>query len=811
MIDNPIKKTDPDFGPFWTVYKREIKLKKICYFAGHSIFDKVQEYVFDYLKRIVEIDYEIIFISSSTLSSTCIERLKEYCPVIIQKTNGGGDDFGAWKIGLSETDYGTGLDALILVNDSVFGPMRSIKEDAERLSTQYDLWGYSINLEQVVHLQSYFLACNKKMIDSGFVKEFWSAVTLIKVKDVWIKAYEIGFSQAAIKRGFTIGAMVDARDLKDELVLPSPYLNYTIAAWKELILKYNFPVIKREVLMKDIAQATNAGWRDVIAAKFPDYPLQYIDDYLEQYENDILAKKALPYSRLKKDIICLTRLSKKVTGNQLCTFSVAQQIAGSLNQPLLCYQIGSSENRSLLDDIDVSYPFYYLGYLEPHLLEQYMYHWNRQNVRGLIIDKDTYNLFENYFENFYCGNIWVVSEENNNIRITYFIRAEKINDIKTPLSDANILSVNRSYINLKCDKEFLDSYHYDALRKFAIDNNLEIKWQESDKITKAQPKGQLTIEFSNYNFHLFSGNREIYFTEEAEDLCNQVKAELNSDMHEQLRIINALEKPIVNLKDISSLYNLCFLHPEYSLVTSPKTSSFIHFYYEDSLYDLLPYIYNLTYQNNHQFFFSISEETSNRHKIASKLLHIFPGCHIQIVKNIGKDIGGKLNLLKLYFELDVSSEYMLLLHDKKSLHSWVIEGNKWRTELFKIAEPEFIHQIISRFKESPDLGIVGNEKWLNNTDFDYNNGRFAFHDSFFKKRLMDYGISITNYQFAAGTMFWIREDLMRKFFDHYSFLEILERLEHGNILDSQEGTETHFLERFFSWFTTSRDHKLSGI
>ncbi len=810
-MDISFDRMDPEFGPFTYVHREEIRLKKICYFAGHSVFKEFLDYVFDYLKRIREIEYEIVFISSSTLTEKSVERLKEYCSVIIQKTNAGGDDFGAWKIALSETDYGAGLDSLILANDSVFGPMRSIKEDAKHLGEEYDLWGYSINLEQAIHVQSYFLACNKKMIDSGFVRDFWSNVTLMKVKEKWITAYEIGFSQAALQRGFTIGAMADARDLKDGLKLPSPYLNYTIAAWKELIVKYKFPVLKREVLMKDIAQATNAGWKDIVATVFPDYPLEYIQEYLDLYRTEILDKKETPYTVTRKDVICLTHLTKNVTRNQLCTFSLAQQIAGSLNQPLLCYHLTSSRHHSLLQSVDVSFPFYYLGPLEADLLEQYIYHWNRNNVRGLIIDQETYRIFRRYFESFYGGTIWVVSEENSLVRVIYFIRGEKISEVKVPLSGKEHLLNDHYIINLQCDKSFLDSYHYSIIRKFTDSNDIELCWQDSENDVATYPKGRLTVRFTNYNFRLLSGKREIYFTEEPQDLCTKLEAELDSHIHEENKIINALEKPFFDLMDFDSIHKMGFFYPEYNYNISQETSSFTHFYYEDSLYELLPYLYNLTYLRNHRFFFSISEETSNRHKIAAKLSHVFPGCKVQIVKNTGKDIGGKFNLLKLYFELDMHSEYMLLLHDKKSLHSWAIEGNRWRTELFKIAEPQYIYDIVGKLRNTPTLGMVGNAKWLNNTDYDYNNNRFAFHDPFFKRKLKEYGISVTNYQFIAGTMFWVREELMREFFSRYSFLDIMEKLEHGNILDSKEGTETHFLERFFGWFATSEGYELSGI
>src|SRR5438309_11695321 len=54
----------------------------------------------------------------------------------------------------------------------------------------------------------------------------------------------------------------------------------------------------------------------------------------------------------------------------------------------------------------------------------------------------------------------------------------------------------------------------------------------------------------------------------------------------------------------------------------------------------------------------------------------FPQAFIITTPNKGKDIGGKLALLDLYFKTGQQAEYLVFLHDKISPHA--ITGERWR-------------------------------------------------------------------------------------------------------------------------------------
>lgn len=813
-----------DFGTFSIVFDKKILSKKVCYFAGYSIFSDYPEQMYDYLTKIRDINFDIIFISSSILSKASLIKLKEYCSVIIEKENK-GTDFGAWKVALTWTNYGNGFDAILLANDSVFGPFRSLKKDVERLSRNFDIWGYSSSLEVNYHIQSYFLHCNKKVIHSDFWVDFWKNVVPVSRKEEVVQNYEIGLSQKAKGNNFTIGAYVDAVALKKELKLPSEYLNYTISAWKELIVKYNFPFLKKELLVKELAHSSNGSWASVIATIFSSDHIFGIESFLNKYKAENLAAKSIPYENRKKDIIVLSHYFGKISQNQHLALNLASQISKSLNEPFLCYQLSNNKQNAALSNIDDHPYFTYLGAIDPALLEQYIYYWNKYNVKALIVDYETFRLFKTYFDSFYSGNILVVNQQRNEIEIDYLIRTHLIKTISFRIPDTDINKPDYG-IRLKCEKEFLQTKDYLQIKDCIESLNLSIIWeglnselnetnQSEEEKRFAKSKSALNtdiiLEYNNYNLTIVARNEIIYFTDDVNDCCYQLQQKLAHIPYDEVEVRNKLENPLFELSKISAIYELCFSKPETNISTSPSTVSFTHIFYEDTLYEMMPYLYNLNYLVRHKHFFSISEETINKEQIAKKLKSIFPDAVIQIVKNSGKDIGGKLILLKLYLELGNKADYLVLLHDKKSLHSWTIEGNQWRNELFKIAEPQYIFEVFSQFENNEELGIIGNKKWINNTDYDYSKRKFAFHDAFFKRKLREYGISITNYEFVGGTMFWMRDELLRSFFSRYSLLEILEKLEQGNILDSKEGTETHFLERFFGWYATSKKFTLSGV
>jgi lipopolysaccharide biosynthesis protein len=183
--------------------------------------------------------------------------------------------------------------------------------------------------------------------------------------------------------------------------------------------------------------------------------------------------------------------------------------------------------------------------------------------------------------------------------------------------------------------------------------------------------------------------------------------------------------------------------------------------------------------------------------------------HTRQSPNKGKDIGGKLILMDAYLKLGIKSDYILLLHDKRSpYHN---KGNQWQKELFKIAEKRYQQDVLDAFRKDPQIGIVASESAIRN-ELNNDEQRNVYTDSLFIKALKDkYGIHPSSFQYVAGTMFWVRASLFEAFFTKNSPLAIRSELEEGNVLDNDQPTNTHAWERLLCWLVTAQGFKIRGV
>ena len=177
--------------------------------------------------------------------------------------------------------------------------------------------------------------------------------------------------------------------------------------------------------------------------------------------------------------------------------------------------------------------------------------------------------------------------------------------------------------------------------------------------------------------------------------------------------------------------------------------------------------------------------------------------------NKGKDIGGKLALIDLSLNMGLRVNYYILLHDKKSIHNPL--GEIWRKKLFRIIEPEQIETIIRIFETDKKVGIVAAQEFImNEYDRDTDNFSCTSH-AILKELIAKYNLKLNTYDFVGGTMFWIRAEIIERFFRKHSPLEIRATLEQGNVLDTDKGTYTHAWERMFSWIATDQQYTIKGI
>jgi hypothetical protein len=264
---------DPEFGFYTIVYSRGIKGKNVCYFAGHTWFSEYPDYLYYYLEKIVDAGFEIIFISSSLIPAFSLGKLQSTCPVIIEKENK-GVDFGAWKVGLSVTDYGKQFDSILLTNDSIIGPFFDLQPIFEKFTTsQSDFYGITRSLQRGEHIQSYFIFVSNRVILSDVWKEFWSNLLCYQRKDDVVDKYEIHFTKKLLLAGFQYEIWSDWQGFsKNEFIKKKILKNATLFKywaspfshfkeefneninpcsfyWEELITLSNFPFIKRELII----------------------------------------------------------------------------------------------------------------------------------------------------------------------------------------------------------------------------------------------------------------------------------------------------------------------------------------------------------------------------------------------------------------------------------------------------------------------------------------------------------------------------------------------------------------------------------
>ncbi len=261
---------------------------------------EVRPHVLDYVRSLKDAGLSVLFVSNAgVLRPDALDAVKALCAGVLIRRNY-GYDFGAWRegfeqLGLPRED----TEFAVMANDSVYGPLRPVKEIVDRLDfTQADAWGCTETWQTRYHLQSYFLAFSRAVLASPAWQRFWAGVRSTPSKTLVIQRYEIGLSQTLIRTGFGVRALWPYDDLTEDIELPlitedlpegtllDPLrdvrraharhvrtaaafripLNPTSDLWRQL-LRAGFPFIKRELLRSNPTGVSDlVDWRGVVGA-----------------------------------------------------------------------------------------------------------------------------------------------------------------------------------------------------------------------------------------------------------------------------------------------------------------------------------------------------------------------------------------------------------------------------------------------------------------------------------------------------------------------------------------------------------------
>lgn len=265
---------------------------------------KVHDYVVNYAKCLHEAGCAVIFATScKRLLATEIDRILPFVALTLFRTNR-GYDFGAYNDAIREIPDLQGLECLLLVNDSVYGPFQDLRPILAKCDDSADVWGLTDSWDRYWHLQSYFLLFRRTALRSKVFQRFWAKMLFCDNKEYVITRHEIGLSQRLVRAGLRMEAIYpyeqarsiylqkltkprrkneDPSALTTQLAKAGTPLNATHHYWDILISKLKYPFIKRDLLTGNSQRIENLiGWRALVG-KVSNYDISLIDRHLRSF------------------------------------------------------------------------------------------------------------------------------------------------------------------------------------------------------------------------------------------------------------------------------------------------------------------------------------------------------------------------------------------------------------------------------------------------------------------------------------------------------------------------------------------------
>lgn len=220
-------------------------MEDVCFFAHFDKDNKVDEYVLRYLAKLKELNFSIVFISTTRLAAADIERLGADCADVMLRGNS-GLDFGSWAAAFRK--HGAAVNGrLLLANDSVYGPIGSLRAALERLTAApADFYGMVESTQIAPHLQSWFLLFEPWVIRHETFSQVLSLPFPAMAKKQIVAQGEVALSSRLIAQGFRYAALCKRDDLGSAQARHA--MNPMLLFWREVLFEYGVPFLKIELL-----------------------------------------------------------------------------------------------------------------------------------------------------------------------------------------------------------------------------------------------------------------------------------------------------------------------------------------------------------------------------------------------------------------------------------------------------------------------------------------------------------------------------------------------------------------------------------
>nr|WP_294550739.1 rhamnan synthesis F family protein [uncultured Rhodopila sp.] len=286
--------------------------KRIALYVHYSPGGQVSEMVRRQLSLLSGSGFSIVFISmAARIPEDDWQAVRQLCALVVQRENF-GRDFGAWHDLMPEViSRWAEPDELMLVNDSVLGPITALEPVIETMRAGGNgLFGLTESLQGGPHLQSYMLLARGRAA-AGDLIGFLTAMPISHSKWLLIQMGEIKLARWMRARGHRVAAVFGydrlvraaAADPAERRRLAASYhrlkgfadlpdeqaaallrlwpLNPTHHMWHLLATRFGGPFLKTELIMRNPGRLPGvAEWSAVVPADAP-CPLPVLQAHLE--------------------------------------------------------------------------------------------------------------------------------------------------------------------------------------------------------------------------------------------------------------------------------------------------------------------------------------------------------------------------------------------------------------------------------------------------------------------------------------------------------------------------------------------------
>ncbi|MDR0932138.1 MAG: glycosyltransferase [Victivallales bacterium] len=229
----------------------------------------------------------------------------------------------------------------------------------------------------------------------------------------------------------------------------------------------------------------------------------------------------------------------------------------------------------------------------------------------------------------------------------------------------------------------------------------------------------------------------------------------------------------------------------------------IHLFYEDMLPEFIGYLKNIPYE----FDIAISLKEQSSCQADNVLKAALPNCrNVRLVhaKNFGRDIGP---FMVEFATIAKDYDYICKIHTKRDLNA---VGAGWRTHALRnmLGSEQLVRNILAEFEKNASTGMIYPRPPLVALRAIKNRGAWAANYGASCKVGQRMGMDfsdVTNFDFPAGSMFWVRRRALEK------LLSLQFTYDDFKQTTGSDGTLPHVMERLFGLIPVLEGFSLKSV